>query len=386
MIKLITKKSETQNDLNVVKFKSTVDKSLFSIEKLRKHKILFNRFKYGLLEFFFEITYKDSNVFLCFFCKAENYPSKVFVFFKQSLGLENRDKIRAGLSPKVPMRGRRKSQVPFIRNKFVLLKNYLFEFIKHHPEITAYKLICIIWKLYKFDVNIQNMMNQPFEITYNYKIIERVLKEHMKNEILARVGLREKLDLNSQDLISKFFVKKDSSSDVFLFRKNNKLQIREFKEELVEKFNELQNELQNESMKTRLIEIIKLQLQNSKKSREVNAFDFIKKNVNIIFKTLKNENFNFSKNEYHMIDENKKILNEESIDTENSQINSITTTKFFSINKRLERYENYLEKSIYLNNYIISSYQPAVMHKVIIKFPHNGCRGKKARRLKRSKK
>nr|BDB10228.1 hypothetical protein [Actinophrys sol] len=397
--KKVLSKNEVSTELNPFKFNSTIDKSLFSIEKLRRHKILFNRFKFGLLEFFFEVTYQKSNVFLCFFCKAENYPTKVFVFFKQSLGLENRDKIRKGLSPKVLMRGRRKTQAPFIRNKFNIVKNYLFEFIKHHPEITAYKLICIIWKLHKFDVTIHNLMNQTLKITYSFNVIERVLKEYMKNEILARLGLRTKLDLNPHDIISKFFVKKAASSDVFLFRKNKKMQISEFKEELGEKF----KLLQSEDTKNKLIEIIKLQLRNSKNSKnsrnpiETNAFDFIKKNVNIISKSLSNSEFNFEKNKYHpMGDIAKKDYQDDNyIDKYVNNVDLVSDNKYLSISdtkaltlgdRQLSRYEEYLDKSLKLNKYIISSYQPAIMHKVIVKFPHNGCRGKKARRLKRSNK
>jgi hypothetical protein len=137
-------------------------------EQLQNQKKLFNYTIYGFLKFYFVISYKKSNIFFSFYCKSQNFSSQVFLFYKQSLGLEQRDDIREGKAPVVGLRGRRKNQFYHIKLKFNMAKAYIYEFIKCHSEMIDYNNLHVVWKMQKFDMHINNLLNIPFNIDFNF--------------------------------------------------------------------------------------------------------------------------------------------------------------------------------------------------------------------------
>jgi hypothetical protein len=137
-------------------------------EKIQDHKNLFNFKIFGKLKFYFVISYLKTNIFFSFYCKSMNFYEKVFLFYSQSLGLENRDNIRKGAAPSVALRGRRKTQFYHIKLKFNMAKAYLHEFIRCHPEIVFYKNLHVVWKMHKLDMHINNLLSQPFNIDFYY--------------------------------------------------------------------------------------------------------------------------------------------------------------------------------------------------------------------------
>ena len=138
-------------------------KMLITPEKAAKQKKLFNP-RFGYLKFYIVISYSKTNVFFSFYCKASRFRKRVFLFRQYSLGLEKRDEIRAGTLPKVNQRGRRKNQLYQMYSKFNLLKEYVVEFIRNHPRMLAFGGLHVIWKLYTFDVNINTLLTDPFEL------------------------------------------------------------------------------------------------------------------------------------------------------------------------------------------------------------------------------
>lgn len=148
--------------------------SLITPEQITKQKELFNFSIYGKLTFICVISYRLTNVFFSFYCKSENFPSKVFLFVQYSVGLDGRDDIKKGKLPKVEQRGRRKNLIYFIRKKYNLLKVYLYTFYRVHPEMAVCNLnIC--WKIYKLDHIIQTLISQSF--SFDFKHNEKKLTE-----------------------------------------------------------------------------------------------------------------------------------------------------------------------------------------------------------------
>jgi len=147
---------------------NTFIKPSITQEQIQNQKKLFNYAMYVFLKFFFVISYKKSNIFFSFYCKATKISSQVFMFYKQSLGLENRDDIREGKSPVVGLRGRRKTQFYHIKLKFNMAKAYIYEFIKCHPEVINYNNLHVVWKMQKFDMHINNLLTMPFNIDFNF--------------------------------------------------------------------------------------------------------------------------------------------------------------------------------------------------------------------------
>lgn len=123
---------------------------------------LFEEKRYGVLYFFLVISYRKTNTFFSFYCKSSKIPSKIFLFCKYSIGLESRDAIRKKEIPNVSLRGRRKTQFQYIRFKYNQIKAYIYEFGRLHPEMAICKNFNIIYKVYKLDYNIINLMNYKF--------------------------------------------------------------------------------------------------------------------------------------------------------------------------------------------------------------------------------
>lgn len=303
------------------KKKKTFEK-LISPEKIKQQKFIFNRSKFGNLQFHINILYKSTNVFFTFYCRSEKYLDKSFVFFKTSLGLENRDKIRKKLIPKVFMRGRRKNQFTHMRNKLNYFKAYIYDFIKAHPEIVAYKRFFITWQIHLLDTNLYSLLKQNFNITYSYSILNRIIKEHIKNEILFKLNLREKLNITDHDIIYNFFINK----------KRNKYK--------------------------KLINL----LLNSKDIEE-------EKKKQLISLPLNTNKDNF------LLEEKKQLKN---LSLNDKNIEEEKKNHINYVNK-------YLEKNIKLTELDFISEQPQVLSRLKFKFVHNGCRPKKARRLKRKR-
>ena len=178
-----------------------VDKPYIYHEKAAKQKEIFNFDEYGKLKFIVVISYRTTNIFFSFYCKAEKKPEKVFLFYKSSLGLEKRNDIRAGMLPKVSQRGRYKQQAYRIRVKYSMLQAYILEFMKHHSEMFEYPPINIVWKIHKFDYNIQTLLTQPFKLKLDSSIkmeetlFEAAVKKHegdnLKNKKVEKLKKKE---------------------------------------------------------------------------------------------------------------------------------------------------------------------------------------------------
>ena len=158
--------------------KSYFKKFIITPEQTRLQKKIFNYAKFGFLKFYFVVSHRKTNTFFSFYCKASKIPSKVFLFCKYSTGSESRDAIRDGKSPVVPLRGRCKNQLQRIRFKYNQLKSYIYEFVRIHPEIVKYKAnFNMLWKIYKLDMNIHSLINQPFNILVSYKNKDQIEKK-----------------------------------------------------------------------------------------------------------------------------------------------------------------------------------------------------------------
>jgi len=338
-------------------------KYLLTPEKIKEQKLLFNRSKFGYLKFFFSIVYKSTNVFFTFYCKSQNFPNKVFVFFKTSLGLENRDKIRKGLFPKVLMRGRQKHQFVHMRNKFNHFKAYIYDFIKAHPEIVPYKKFFMIWKIYYLDNNIQALMEQDFNITYSYNILERILKEQTKNEILAVLKIRPKINLTQYDIIYKYYsIKKNIFEELpldFIFEKNKKKKLMDIKQLFINSLDKA-NKLEKFQI---LFEYVKQYYKDACLLRNgyIEKFQIL----DIYIKCINFIDINLFKSKY---------LQKISKDIINPAINTI------EIEEALE----YLESNLVFDEYDVQIEQPIIIYDYQFKFSHNGCRPKKSRRVKRT--
>jgi len=224
-------------------FKRSKKEFLIKPEVLKKQKLLFNQNLFGKLQFVFGITYKRSNVFFTFYVKSEKYPNKVFVFYKQSTGLLKR---QPGKVVGAPLRGRFKKQFETIRTRMNLVKSYIYEFIKFHPEMVIYKKIYVIWKLYTLTHHIITMLKYPLKFSYNTKVIETILRERFTDEILARLNLRKRENLPDHEIIAKYFVKKRFSQHENLpteivFKKNKKKQIEELNAKTFNKLKEVKS-------------------------------------------------------------------------------------------------------------------------------------------------
>jgi hypothetical protein len=358
------KQNQNQNQnkpLNTFEF-------LITPEKSRAQKLLFNKAKFGKLTFYISVVYKTTNVFFTFYCKSAKYPTKIFIFFKTSLGLEDRDKIRKGISPKVNMRGRRKSQFVHIRNKFNYFKAYIFDFIKAHPEIVAYKKFYMIWKIHMLDVNIQNLIKQNFEITYSFNILNRILKEQIKYKVLEYLKLLPTVDKSDYSIINKFYVDKDKKDFLqelpldFLLNKSKKEKLNEIKLLLTKRFKSLSKK-DKVSMIFRYFRMYKEEVILYKKNKINTA-----KTFNFILKFL------------NSFEDNRSVL-----DVRNEMVKKIQNEdKNLPTEIRLAL--SYLDKTIQLDDTDYILLQPRILHHFDFKFVHNGCRPKKSRRLKRTNK
>ena len=189
MIKNLPTKPNLKKSVNKSNFKKSAIKPYFkkfviTPEQTRFQKRIFNYAKFGSLKFYFVVSHRKTNTFFSFYCKASKIPSKVFLFCKFSTGSELRDLIRNGKSPAVPLRGRCKNQLQRIRFKYNQLKSYLYEFIRMHPEISKYNAsFNVLWKIYKLDMNIHSLINQPFNILVSYKDKDQIAKKKSLNII-----------------------------------------------------------------------------------------------------------------------------------------------------------------------------------------------------------
>lgn len=173
MIKKSYYKNKTFN-VKKKRYKNFVIKPEQALHQKRVFKIS----KFGKLKFFFVVSHYKTNTFFSFFCKATKIPSKVFLFCKYSTGSEFRDAIRKKKKPAIPFRGRCKNQLQRIRFKYNQLKAYLYTFVRLHPEINNCISFNIIWKLYKFDMNIHTLIELPFII-----YLKTILKDKLQKKI-----------------------------------------------------------------------------------------------------------------------------------------------------------------------------------------------------------
>lgn len=341
---------------------------LITPEKVRTQKLLFNYNKFGKLTFYISVVYKTTNVFFTFYCKSAKYPSKIFIFFKTSLGLENRDKIRKGLSPKVNMRGRRKNQFVHIRNKFNYFKAYIYDFIKSHPEIVIYKKFFMVWKIHMLDINIQNLIKQNFEISYSYNILNRILTEQIKYKILHFINLVPSINISDYEIINKFYVNKDNKGFIqelpldFLFNKSKNNKLKDIQNIIEKKYNGFDN-------KNKIGMILDyFDMYNNEvdlyMEEEINNLQFL----SFIFKFL-----NIFEDTKSIKDIRKEVF--KNIRKENKSLSSDIR---FAL--------SYIDKNINLNEEDYLMLQPRIMHYFDFKFVHNGCRPKKSRRIKRTNK
>lgn len=136
--------------------------------KFKEQETLFNVERYGRLSFFLTITYKQNNVFFLFGCKASKIKNRIFTLAKTSCGIDNRDKIRSKLYPKVQFRGRIKRSFVNIKNKYIQILKYMANFARVHPLICATKNFYVYYKIYKIDFVIINLINVNLNLKYNY--------------------------------------------------------------------------------------------------------------------------------------------------------------------------------------------------------------------------
>jgi hypothetical protein len=385
------------------------NKILITPEAMKKHRLIFNRNQFGYLKFFLGISYKKSNVFFTFYCKSMDMPSKVFVFFKESVGMSDRAKLKGTAN----LRGRFKKQFEQIKNKFNRTKAYIYEFIKAHPEIAAYKQINIVWKIYRIDHNFLSLVNQPLEITYSFKIIETVLKEQLKDKILSSLNLRDKLNIPAIDIIYKEFVKKntsqiDSYRNLFqyIFKKNKKKQLQGLKEDLDKRLTQLPEP--ERLAKLQLMTQLQIELYDKRYGLEVTRVDpvyFFLGKIALIAGLTITDVMNLMKIREDLIQQpgiyksnllkyNKFLLAEDlqSYETRTKKQKEIKIMETDSTllkpktykDKIVVRFTKFLDKVIRFPRDVIEYEQPLLLHHFIFKFPHNGCRPKKARRVKRT--
>lgn len=353
--------------LDITQNKEKEDKKSFKYlltpEKIKEQKLLFNRSKFGLLNFFFSVVYKSTNVFFTFYCKSQNFPNRVFIFFKSSLGLENRDKIRKGVFPKVPMRGRRKNQYVHIRNKFNHFKAYIYDFIKAHPEIVPYKKFFMIWKIYLLDNNIQGLMEQDIDISYSYNILERVMKEQAKNEILDTIKLRPKIKLTQHDIIYNYYsLKKNIFEELpldFIFEKDKKKKLLDIKKLFLDYLNNANKVDKFQIMLEYITQYyINANLLIDGYIEKFQILDVYTKCIDFIDTDL------YESKDLELVSKDVIPLNNNSVE----------------INEALD----YLENNLEFDEFDVELEQPIIIHDYQFKFTHNGCRPKKARRCKRT--
>lgn len=408
-------------------FKKSKRDFLITPEILKKQKLLFNKDLFGKLQFVFGITYKRSNVFFTFYVKSEKYHNKVFVFYKQSTGLLKR---QSGKVAGAPLRGRFKRQYETIRSRMNMVKSYIYEFIKIHPEMVMYKKFYVIWKLHTLTHHIVTMLKHPLHFSYSTKILETILKERFADEILARLNLRERQNLTDYEIITKYFVKKRSSDDPteIIFKKNKKKQIKELRDELLKKLEEIIAIDQKYNIKKYLRLMLKFQFNIVIQKED----ELVKKIDPIYYEVAKlslasnlsvQEIIELAKIPAGVINE-KNILNspyiklkplvskvQPKVQPEISMEEALTKVlenfvikkekknilKKTLLNKNLSKEE--IKKNVELKHCLkslknilkfdpklIANQQPRIITKFLFKFPHNGCRPPKARRLKRSRK
>jgi len=399
-------------------FKKSKKDFLISPESLKKQKLMFNKRVFGALKFYFEITYKRSNIFFTFFCKAEKFPNRVFVIYKQSTGLLSR---QPGKTAGAPLRGRFKRQFDTIRTRMNMVKTYIYEFIKVHPEIVEYKRFFIIWKLYTINTNVINLLRYPLKFQYSYKVIERVLKEKFKDEILYKLGLRPKLNLSTHEIILRAFTQKNNPNlrkeghfGEFIFKKNKKKRLQMLRSELNTQLDKLDPATRLE----KLLLIVKFQQEvfmkkQEEKIRKIDPVYYTLAKIAIVAGLSVQEVMTFTdvqkdeiraENIIYSSYVRSKPLNplpnpnagktpkEQALaKIDNFQKQMLVKQGYSRIkNYGKESYEliycqNYLEKCLKFNPIIIYDEQPRMITQIIFKFPHNGCRPPKARRLKRSR-
>lgn len=411
-------------------FKRSKKEHLIKPNVIKKQKLLFNKELFGKLQFVFGITYKRSNVFFTFYVKSEKYKNKVFVFYKQSTGLLQR---QSGKVPGAPLRGRFKKQYETIRTRMNLVKSYIYEFIRIHPEMVVYKKFYVIWKLYTVTHHVLTMLTYPLNFSYNTRIIETILRERFADEILARLNLRKPRNLTDHEIITKYFVKKrfsktDNVPTEVIFKKNKKKQIKELNSKTFKKLREVKSSMDKKKIiRKHLRLLLKFQtnilIQNEED--QINKIDPIyysvaklalasNLSVQEILEQAKiptgviNEK-NKIKSPYIKLNPIKNFSSFKPINTPiNKEINKeINLTKEIDImdeilKKKRENPKNLTTaecKKIVELNYclknlhrilrfdyrLIENQQPRVITKFLFKFPHNGCRPPKARRLKRSR-
>lgn len=413
-------------------FKKSKKEFLIKPEVIKKQKLLFNKDLFGKLQFVFGITYKRSNVFFTFYVKSEKYPNKVFVFYKQSTGLLKR---QSGKVAGAPLRGRFKKQYETIRTRMNLVKSYIYEFIKFHPEMVIYKKIYVIWKLYTLTHHIITMLKYPLRFSYNTKVIETLLRERFADEILARLNLRERQNLTDYEIINKYFVKKRFSQNEnlpteIIFKKNKKKQIEELNAETFRKLKEVKSSIDKiKIIKKHLRLLLKFQIDIVVRNEE----DQIKKMDPVYYSVAKlalasnlsvQEILEIAKIPTGVINEKNKIkspyvrlnplskpliskvkpINKEILDdnalidimdemlkkrreenkNKRNPSHNLTTEECKKI-VELDHCIKSLRKILKFDRRLIANQQPRIITKFLFKFPHNGCRPPKARRLKRSR-
>jgi len=123
---------------------------------------------FGLLDFALIITVKRKNIFFNFICSSSYVKNKIFSLLKLSCGIANRDSIRKKTSPKVLLRGRIKSSFARIKEKYMLMQNYITYFAKIHPLMCSALHFSIIYKVHNIDYNFISLLGLPFNLRYNY--------------------------------------------------------------------------------------------------------------------------------------------------------------------------------------------------------------------------
>jgi hypothetical protein len=190
---------------------NTFIKPYITPEKSARQKRIFDVNRWGNLKFFIVVSYRKTNVFFSFYCKAEKVPSRVILFYQRSLGLEKRDAIRLGTSPKVTQRGRLKSQLYRINLKFNMLKAYVTEFIKTHPIFLLSNCIHVVWKIHTFDANIHSILTQPFDLSvdasFKMKESQAEIDSKLQEEILKRKKLMEEKYMSFEEKQEKGLIK-----------------------------------------------------------------------------------------------------------------------------------------------------------------------------------
>lgn len=391
-------------------FKKSKRDFLITPEMLKKQRLLFNKELFGKLQFVFGITYKRSNVFFTFYVKSEKYHNKVFVFYKQSTGLLKR---QAGKVAGAPLRGRFKKQYETIRSRMNMVKSYIYEFIKIHPEMVSYKKFYVIWKLHTLTHHIITMLKYPLHFSYSTKILETILKERFADEILARLNLRERQNLTDHEIITKYFAKKRSDGPTeIIFKKNKKKQIKELREELLKKIQEIFIIDHKYNIKKYLRLMLKFQFNIVIKKED----ELVKKIDPIYYEVAKlalisnlsvQEIIEIAKIPAGVINEKNKInlpyikLNsltpkvkpiikpqismEEIKDIVIKKEQKSLSKEELKRNIELKHCLKSLKHILKFDPKLIANQQPRIITKFIFKFPHNGCRPPKARRLKRSR-